>query len=125
MKEVLVYQMVMQLPLAANRSQRRQIEKEYNMIVEKLNRIVLDYNHIITYQNAHDNMDLFHHYNEKYQHFADLLGVKLKFHAIHRGWFSLMYKPERIGVKRDEERNTNAFSNWTMETIATPFLFKG
>ena len=48
MKEVLVYQMVKQLPLAANRSQRRQIEKEYNMIVEKLNRIVLDYNHIIT-----------------------------------------------------------------------------
>lgn len=121
---IYIYPMVKQLPSAVNRSDRRRIEQEYNRIVEKLCRVAQEYAHVIQATNQHDDMDLFHHYNEKFQYTCDYLGSKAQFHAIHRGWFFLMHQPERIGVMRDEERGTtNAFKNWTIETIAKPFQF--
>jgi CCR4-NOT transcriptional regulation complex NOT5 subunit len=120
--QVLIYEYVKQLPDTHNRSQRRQVQKERKMIVEKLDRIALNHEMDLLTDSVFSNDGHFLYYNEQFQAAADLLSRSIRFHAIHRGWFYMMYKPERIGIMRDEERKSNALSNWTMETIAIPFL---
>ena len=120
--EVLIYKFVKQLPDALNRSERRLVKKEYDMIVNKLGEVASDYQREVLARNSFDDDNTFNHYNERFQKTAIFLSEKVKFHAIHRGWFYLMYKPEKIGVMRDEEKNSNAIANWTMETIARPFF---
>lgn len=115
--------MVKQIPDTINRSQRRQVAAEYNEFITKLSKVVKDYERELFDRNSFEDENTFAHYNERFQIIADYLGKKSRFHGIHRGWFYLMYKPEKIGVMRDEERGSNAFANWTMETIARPLMF--
>lgn len=121
--EILIYQFVKQLPDTINRSQRRQVAAEYKMVCEKLGNIVRDYENELFDRQSFSDDRTFVHYNERFQKTASFLGSKLKFHAVHRGWFYLMYKHEKIGVMREEERTSNAFANWTMKTLARPLMF--
>lgn len=123
MDKIVIYPYVKPIVATINRKERRLADAEYQMIVKKLSKIAEYYESEITTRNSHDCLATFHHYNTTFQNTADYLSSKIKYHAIHRGWFFTMYKFEEIGVKRAEERNTNCFSNWTIETLATPLLW--
>jgi exonuclease VII large subunit len=116
--------MVIPLTPHVNRAFRREKEQEYDRITQKLDKICVEFEKEISKLDslqAETNYNfiyehLFHSYNEEFTDTCDQLNQKAKQHAIHRGYFFMMYAPERIGVMRNEDQKRNTIR----KIISTP-----
>jgi hypothetical protein len=129
------HQMTARLVPNVNRAQRREVEHENKRIIEKLDKICVDFESEISKLYNQDPKTLicpieemyshiFISYNSHFQGTCDWIMTKnVRHHGIHRGFFFMMYAPEKIGVQRNEDFNQNTigklFRTPIEKTIAT------
>jgi Iap family predicted aminopeptidase len=107
MKVYLTYPMIVPLVEKVNRAHKRDIEREREKILEKLTKICSHFEQECErlpedyYSFEYDF--LFETYNMIFTRAVDQFAGKIKHFAIHRGFFFMWYKRERIGVVRNEE----------------------
>ncbi len=99
--------MIQPLVKKVNRAHRRNIEQEKDRLIQKLETICARFEQEcnklgeVNYDFEYDV--LFDTYNMIFTRTVDGFAGKLQHYAVHKGFFYMWYKRERMGIERNEE----------------------